>query len=59
MMNNTVFAEVDHVTQLALYVNDLANVLDRQSQADVVIMDFSKDFDLVPHQTSFKTLPLK
>ena len=45
-------------TQLALSVNDLAKVLDRQSQADVVIMDFSKAFDLVPHQTSFKTLSL-
>ena len=37
-------------TQFALSVNDLAKVLDRQSQADVVIMDFSKAFDLVPHQ---------
>ena len=37
-------------TQLALSVNDLAKVLGRQSQADVVIMDFSKTFDLVPHQ---------
>ena len=37
-------------TQFALSVNDLAKVLDRQSQADVVIMDFSKTFDLVPHQ---------
>ena len=37
-------------TQLALSVNDHAKVLDRQSQADVVIMDFSKAFDLVPHQ---------
>ena len=36
--------------QLALSVNDLAKVLDKQSQADVVIMDFSKAFDLVPHQ---------
>ena len=37
-------------TQLALSVNDLAKVLDRQSQADVVIMDLSKAFDIVPHQ---------
>ena len=36
--------------QLALSVNDLVKVLDRQSQADVVIMDLSKAFDLVPHQ---------
>ena len=32
-------------TQLALSVNDLTNVLDRQSQADVVIMDHSKALD--------------
>ena len=37
-------------TQLALSINDLAKVLDRQSQADVVIMDLSKAYDLVPHQ---------
>ena len=43
-------------TQLALSVNDLAKVLDRQSQADVVIMDFSKTFDLVPHQRSLSKL---
>ena len=36
--------------QLVLSVNDLAKVLDRQSHTDVVIMDFSKTFDLVPHQ---------
>ena len=28
----------------------LVKVLDRQSQADVVIMDLSKAYDLVPHQ---------
>ena len=37
-------------TQLALSVNDLAKALDWQSQADVVIMDLRKVFDLVPHQ---------
>ena len=37
-------------TQLALSVNDLAKVLDRQSQADVVIMDLSNAFHLVPYQ---------
>ena len=36
-------------TQLALTVNDLAKILDSRGQADV-IMDFSKAFDLVPHQ---------
>ncbi len=37
-------------TQLALTVHDLAQILDNQGQADVIIMDFSKAFDLVPHQ---------
>ena len=37
-------------TQLALTINDLAKILDKQGQADVIIMDFSKAFDLVPHQ---------
>lgn len=37
-------------TQLSLTVNDLAKILDKQGQADVIIMDFSKAFDLVPHQ---------
>ena len=37
-------------TQLALTVHDIAEILDRQGQADVVITDFSKAFDTVPHQ---------
>ena len=37
-------------TQLALSVNDLANVLDTQSQTYVVIMDLSRAYDLVPRQ---------
>ena len=36
-------------TQIALSVNEHANVLDIQSQADEDIMDLSKAFDLVPH----------
>ena len=42
--------------QLALSVNDLAKVLDRQSQTDVVITDFSKAFYLVPHQRHLSKL---
>ena len=38
-------------THLALSVNDLAKILDTQSQADVVIKDFSNALDHVPHQT--------
>ena len=37
-------------TQLAGLIDDLASTLDRKSQADVVILDFSKAFDTVPHQ---------
>ena len=37
-------------TQLALTVNDLAGILDNKGQVDVIITDFSKAFDLVPHQ---------
>ena len=37
-------------TQLSALVNDLAKILDNKSQADLIIMDFSKAFDSVPHQ---------
>ena len=37
-------------TQLALAVNDIARVLDDKGQVDVIIMDFSKAFDTVPHE---------
>lgn len=37
-------------TQLSGLVNDLAMILDRKGRADLCIMDFSKAFDMVPHQ---------
>ena len=37
-------------TQLAALTEDLAKILDRRSQVDLIIMDFSKAFDVVPHQ---------
>ena len=37
-------------TQLAALVNDLAKVLDDRGQVDLIIMDFSKVFDFVPHR---------
>ena len=37
-------------TQLSGLVDDLAKIFDRKSQADMVILDFSKAFDTVPHQ---------
>ena len=36
-------------TQLIMTVNDLALSLDNKSQTDMIIMDFSKAFDSVPH----------
>ena len=45
-------------TQLALSVNDLANALDRKSQADVVIMDLGRAFDLVPHKILLSKLSI-
>ena len=36
--------------QLSVLVDDLQKILDRRSQADLVIMDLSKAFDTVPHQ---------
>ena len=36
-------------TQLILTINDLAQCLDNRSQIDMVIMDFTKAFDSVPH----------
>ena len=43
-------------TQLALSVIVLAKALDRQSQADVVVMYFSKGFDIVRHQRRLSKL---
>ena len=37
-------------TQLALTIDDLARSLNSQGQTDMIIMDFSKAFDCVPHQ---------
>ena len=37
-------------TQLAGLVDDLAKIFDRKSQVDMMILDFSKTFDTVPHQ---------
>ena len=35
--------------QLILTFHDLANSLNSKSQTDMIIMDFSKAFDIVPH----------
>ena len=36
-------------TQLSALVHDLHHILDKRSQADLVIMDFSKAFDTISH----------
>ena len=36
-------------TQLAVTIDDLAKKLDKNLQTDVIILDFSKAFDTVPH----------
>ena len=36
-------------SQLILTTHDLANSLNNKSQTDMIIMDFSKAFDTVPH----------
>ncbi|XP_072018242.1 uncharacterized protein [Amphiura filiformis] len=42
--------EISCETQLAALTEDLAQILDRRSQVDLIIMDFSKAFDMVPHK---------
>jgi len=37
-------------TQLALLIEGLASALDRREQIDMIILDFCKAFDKVPHQ---------
>ena len=37
-------------SQLTLTTYDLAKTLDNRQQTDIVLMDFSKAFDVVPHQ---------
>ena len=38
------------VTQLITLVEDLSYALDQQKQTDVILLDFAKAFDNVPHQ---------
>ena len=38
-------------TQLIQLTDDIAHTLDRRKQADLLILDFSKAFDKVPHRT--------
>jgi hypothetical protein len=37
-------------TQLILTSDDILKSLDKNTQTDIIVMDFSKAFDKVPHQ---------
>lgn len=43
-------------SQLSGLIEDLAKTLDNRSQVDLVILDFSKAFDTVPHQRLLRKL---
>ena len=43
-------------TQLLITSHDLASILNRHSQADVAVLDFSKAFDKVPHNRLIQKL---
>ena len=45
-------------TQLILTIQDLANGLNNAEQIDVILFDFSKEFDCVPHQRLLEKLQL-
>ena len=38
------------VTQLITFIEDVSYALDHQKQVDIILLDFSKAFDTVPHQ---------
>ena len=44
------------VTQLIALVEDLFFAMDHQKQVDVILLDFTKAFDSVPHQRLLKKL---
>ena len=43
-------------TQLLITTHDLAKIMNRRSQADVAVLDFSKAFDKVPHERLIQKL---
>ena len=43
-------------TQLLITSHDLASILNKHSQADVAVLDFSKAFDKVPHSLLIQKL---
>ena len=43
-------------TQLVTAIEEIAKALDNGKQTDLIIMDFSKAFDVVPHQRLIRKL---
>ena len=50
------FEPVEAVRQMITLVHELADSLDNSRQVDMIILDFSKAFDRVPHQRLLKKL---
>ena len=44
------------VTQLITLTDDILRALDQRKQVDIILLDFAKAFDTVPHQRLFKKL---
>jgi hypothetical protein len=49
-MHNMAFANENLASQLILTVKDLASSMDLKEQIDLILLDFSKAFDKVPHE---------
>ena len=45
-----------HITQLITLPDDILRALDQRKQADIILLDFAKTFDTVPHQRLLRKL---
>ena len=62
--NHSILVDIQHgfrrrrscESQLIITFHDLATILNRHSQADVVVLDFAKAFDKVPHHRLLQKL---
>ena len=62
MTRNNFFSPFQHrfisgkscVTQLLEYLEDLTEALDQDEDVDIIYLDFSKDFDKLPHRKLMK-----
>ena len=44
------FAQIDRVKQLIITIEEIARKLATGEQVDIILLDFSKAFDKVPHR---------